>query len=118
MISSARQVLLVRVRVANPASVDTEKLDRIVRAAKPAHVPHKVEILPLDGPGKGRSKAPEPDKPKGGASPGGGAAKSAATKSTAAKSAASAAPAKPEATAKAPAPAPKPAASDKPAGDD
>ena len=45
MIGSARPALMVRVRVADPARVDAERLERIVDAAKPAHVPHRVEIV-------------------------------------------------------------------------
>jgi phage tail-like protein len=37
--------LLVRLRVADPAAVDTGLLDAVVAAAKPAHVPHRVEVV-------------------------------------------------------------------------
>lgn len=36
--------LVVRVRVRDPGAVDARLLDRIVRQAKPAHVPHAVEV--------------------------------------------------------------------------
>ncbi len=39
--------LLVRVRVPHPAAVDVGRLDALVAATKPAHVPHRVEVLPL-----------------------------------------------------------------------
>ena len=37
--------LLVRVTVDDPASIDAARLDRLVMAAKPAYVTHKVEIV-------------------------------------------------------------------------
>ncbi len=51
MIGSARPALLVRLRVADPAAVDRERLERIVDAAKPAHVPHRIEIVGGSGGG-------------------------------------------------------------------
>jgi phage tail-like protein len=42
---NAQPELVVRVRVADPATVDTNRLDRIVSASKPAHVPHRVEVV-------------------------------------------------------------------------
>ena len=48
MIGSARPALMVRIRVADPAAVDADRIERIVDTAKPAHVPHKIEIV---GPG-------------------------------------------------------------------
>lgn len=39
--------LVVRVRVADPAGLDANRLDRIVSASKPAHVPHSIEVLGL-----------------------------------------------------------------------
>ena len=38
--------LVVRVRVADPESVDVTRLDALIAAAKPAHIPHQVEVLP------------------------------------------------------------------------
>lgn len=38
--------LLVRVRVADPGAVDLRRLDALVAAIKPMHVPHRVEVLP------------------------------------------------------------------------
>jgi hypothetical protein len=35
------------VRVPHPAAVDVGRLDALVAATKPAHVPHRVEVLPL-----------------------------------------------------------------------
>jgi len=38
--------LVVRVRVADPASVNLARLGALVAAAKPAHVPHRLEVVP------------------------------------------------------------------------
>jgi phage tail-like protein len=38
--------LLVRVRIDPPQEVDLKRLDALVAAAKPAHVPHRVEVTP------------------------------------------------------------------------
>ncbi len=37
--------LVVRVRVPDPTAVDENALDAIVSAAKPAHVPHQIEVI-------------------------------------------------------------------------
>ena len=37
--------LFIRVRVQDPAAVSAARLDALVRAAKPAHVPHRIEIV-------------------------------------------------------------------------
>ena len=37
--------LLVRVRVPDPSSFDVSRLRRVVATAKPAHLPHEVEVL-------------------------------------------------------------------------
>jgi phage tail-like protein len=42
---SAGAYLTVRVRVDDPGSVDSSELERLVVAAKPAHVPHRLEVL-------------------------------------------------------------------------
>lgn len=57
MVGTAELGLLVRVRVADPSDVDVERLERIVRAAKPAHVPHRIEIIDTEPPKKSRAKA-------------------------------------------------------------
>ena len=36
---------LVRVAVADPSTVDAERLDALVAANKPAHLPHAVEVV-------------------------------------------------------------------------
>jgi phage tail-like protein len=37
--------LLVRVRVRDPAAIPAARLDALVAASKPAHVPHRVEVV-------------------------------------------------------------------------
>jgi len=41
---AAAASLVVRVRIDDPALVDEGRLDAIVRASKPAHIPHRIEI--------------------------------------------------------------------------
>jgi phage tail-like protein len=45
---SDRPFLLVRVRVGDPASIDERRLSRLVASSKPAHLPHRVEVLGFD----------------------------------------------------------------------
>ncbi|HET9519845.1 MAG TPA: phage tail protein [Candidatus Limnocylindrales bacterium] len=42
---SPKPLLVVRVRVDDPKSIDPLRLDALVAAAKPAHVEHRVEIM-------------------------------------------------------------------------
>ncbi|RFU18906.1 phage tail protein I [Geodermatophilus marinus] len=42
---SAEPFLLVRIRVADLATVDVRRVDALVAAVKPAHVPHRVEVV-------------------------------------------------------------------------
>lgn len=42
---SDRPGMHVRVRVADPTTVDLRRLDALVAGAKPAHLPHTVEVL-------------------------------------------------------------------------
>jgi phage tail-like protein len=44
---SDRPFLHVRVRVPDPSTVNLRRLDALVAAAKPAHLPHTVEVLRL-----------------------------------------------------------------------
>jgi phage tail-like protein len=37
--------LTVRVTIADPGSIDALALDTLVRAAKPAHIPHEIELI-------------------------------------------------------------------------
>jgi phage tail-like protein len=46
---TADQHLVVRVTVPNPKALDMARLDRLVLAAKPAHIPHTIEVLTTDG---------------------------------------------------------------------
>ena len=43
---SPEPFLLVRVRAPEGATLDARRLDALVAAVKPAHVPHRVEVLP------------------------------------------------------------------------
>lgn len=75
---SPEPVVVVRVSVADPSTVDAVKLDAIVRTSKPAHVVHRVEVVGPGGPSRAgrRSRASEaaaaPSEPS--ASPSGEAA--------------------------------------------
>lgn len=44
---SAAPSLTVRVRVTDPASVDVGRVEALVSQAKPGHVPHTVEVVPV-----------------------------------------------------------------------
>jgi hypothetical protein len=58
MVGTARPALLVRIKVDDPGGLDAERVERIVDAAKPAHVPHKVEIVGAEPtPGRRSRKA-------------------------------------------------------------
>jgi hypothetical protein len=37
-------LLIVRVAVASPATFDARRLNALIAAAKPAHIPHRLEI--------------------------------------------------------------------------
>jgi phage tail-like protein len=37
--------MLVRLRVADPSSIDVRRLDALVRSSKPAHVVHEIEVV-------------------------------------------------------------------------
>jgi phage tail-like protein len=41
-----RADLLVSLAVPEPGTVDVQRLDAVVAAVKPAHVPHRVEVIP------------------------------------------------------------------------
>lgn len=56
MVGAARPALLVRIQVDKPDGVDADRVARIVEAAKPAHVPHRIEIVGSGPPKAGRSK--------------------------------------------------------------
>jgi phage tail-like protein len=49
MPGSATPSLLVRVTVRDPKKLSAARLDAVVSAAKPAHIPHKVEIVGIAG---------------------------------------------------------------------
>jgi phage tail-like protein len=56
--------MTIRLRVPDRSAVNVDRLDAIVRAAKPAHVPHQIELT-----GPGREPAKEPPKGGGGEPP-------------------------------------------------
>ncbi|MFV0458449.1 MAG: phage tail protein [Actinomycetales bacterium] len=51
--------LVVRVRANRPDRVDSERLDAIVRAVKPAHVIHRVLVVPVES--ASQAEAPSSD---------------------------------------------------------
>jgi phage tail-like protein len=53
-------VLVVRVTVDDPESIDKVKLDELVMTSKPAHVVHRIEVLSSGQRGKGKAKADAP----------------------------------------------------------
>jgi phage tail-like protein len=55
---SAGAAIVVRVRVRKGASIDPARLDRLVAAAKPAHVAHRVEVVTGGGDGSGSASTP------------------------------------------------------------
>jgi phage tail-like protein len=60
----------LRLRVADRSTVNVDRLDAIVRAAKPAHVLHQIELVgPGREPAKNGPKGGEPQAPKGQVSP-------------------------------------------------
>ena len=58
---SARPALQVRVKVADPAALDPGRLDRLVTASRPAHVPHTIEVVATAG---GRAAPAAPPSPR------------------------------------------------------
>lgn len=58
--------MTIRLRVSDRSAVNVDRLDTIVRAAKPAHVPHQIE---LTGPGREPAKETPKEPPKDGTSP-------------------------------------------------
>jgi phage tail-like protein len=61
MVGTPEPALFVRIKAADPASIDTDRVDRIVAAAKPAHVPHRIEVIGTTPPRKAKAKATAPD---------------------------------------------------------
>jgi phage tail-like protein len=57
----------IRLRVPDRSAVDVDRLDAIIRAAKPAHVLHQIELVgPGREPAKPGPKGGEPEAPKAG----------------------------------------------------
>jgi phage tail-like protein len=50
--------VVVRVRVDDPATVDQPRLNALVAAAKPAHLTHRVEVVPTSTPATPATPAP------------------------------------------------------------
>ena len=50
--------MLVRIRVADPSTVDTTKIDALVAAAKPAHLTHRIEVVASSPAPRRRRPAP------------------------------------------------------------
>lgn len=61
MVGTPEPALFVRITAADPSSIDTDRVDRIVAAAKPAHVPHRIELIGATPPRKAKARAAEPD---------------------------------------------------------
>lgn len=60
---SPEPVVVVRVTVDDPDSIDRTKLDAMVHASKPAHVVHRVEIIGTAQRASRKAKATEAEKP-------------------------------------------------------
>jgi phage tail-like protein len=62
--------LLVRITAHDPSTIDVDRLHRMVEAAKPAHVPHRIEVVSGGPTRKTKAKAagaaepPDPDQSK------------------------------------------------------
>jgi phage tail-like protein len=95
MAGSPAPALVVRIRIDDASRVDVDRLDRIVAAAKPAHVPHRIEIEGTDG-------GPKAKRGRGGGPP--GSAASAAARVVPGSTESTATPAKPVDAAGAPPP--------------
>jgi phage tail-like protein len=62
--------MTIRLRVPDRSGVNIDRLDAIVRAAKPAHVPHQIELTgPGREPAKNGPKGGGPEAPKGQVAP-------------------------------------------------
>lgn len=64
MVGSPEPTLLVRITAADPSSVDADRVERLVSGAKPAHVPHRIEIAGLAPARRTKSKATEGASPE------------------------------------------------------
>jgi phage tail-like protein len=97
---SAGAAIVVRVRTRKGATIDPVRLDRLVAAAKPAHVAHRVEVLSGGGDGAGSAAGGGQRRPSGSGAaptPGDGRAAKATKAAKSAKSAKKAAPQAPSA---------------------
>jgi phage tail-like protein len=57
MVGSPAPTLLVRVTSKDPSAIDVDRVDEIVRAAKPAHIPHQIEVLAAEPVRKAKAKS-------------------------------------------------------------
>ena len=62
---SPEPVVVVRVTVDDPGSIDTARLDALVHASKPAHVVHRVEVIAAGARSARRARAGEAAEPGG-----------------------------------------------------
>ena len=63
MVGNREPALLIRIVASG--DVDLDRVESIVRSAKPAHVPHKVELVAAGPTKKARAKSPDPATPEG-----------------------------------------------------
>jgi phage tail-like protein len=59
MVGTPDPALLVRIVTPDAGAVDLDRVERIISAGKPAHVPHKVEVVVQAPAKKSRAKAAE-----------------------------------------------------------
>lgn len=57
MVGTPEPTLLVRIRTGDPTTLDLDRIDRLVNSAKPAHVPHTVEVVGTATKKKGKGAA-------------------------------------------------------------
>jgi len=62
MVGNREPALLIRIVASG--DVDLDRVESIVRSAKPAHVPHKVEVVAAGPTKKARAKSPDPATPE------------------------------------------------------
>jgi len=62
MVGNREPALLIRIVASG--DVDLDRVESIVRSAKPAHVPHKVELVAAGPTKKARAKSPDPATPE------------------------------------------------------
>lgn len=63
MVGSPEPTLLVRITASDPSSIDVDRIERVVSGAKPAHVPHRIEIAGLAPARRTKAKAADATPP-------------------------------------------------------